>query len=44
MKKLFYLIVFLASSAMVLTSCTEDEVTPSTQLDNGGGAINTGKI
>jgi len=30
MRKLFYILIFAVTSSMVITSCTEEEVTPST--------------
>lgn len=37
MKKLLYIFLFAAASAVSITSCTEEEVKPNTELDNGGG-------
>jgi hypothetical protein len=38
MKKLLYTLIFLASSSLVITACTEEEVTPKAeQTFNGGG-------
>lgn len=37
MKKLFYIILFSLVCAGSFTACTEEEVAPSTELDNGGG-------
>ena len=37
MKKLFYIFLLTAASAVSFTSCTEEEVKPNTELDNGGG-------
>lgn len=37
MKKLFYIILFAFVCAGTFTACTEEEVAPSTELDNGGG-------
>jgi hypothetical protein len=37
MKKLFYIIVFALVCAGSFTACTEEEVTPSSELENGGG-------
>jgi hypothetical protein len=37
MKKLFYILFAVASIAMTVTSCTEEEVQPKTEADNGGG-------
>ena len=38
MKKLLYVLLLAASCAFSITSCTEEEVKPNTELDNGGGA------
>lgn len=38
MKKLFYIIVFALVCAGSFTACTEEEVAPSSELENGGGA------
>ena len=37
MKKLLYIVLFALVCAGSFTACTEEEVTPSTELDNGGG-------
>lgn len=37
MKKLLYVILFTVVFAGSFTACTEEEVVPSTELDNGGG-------
>jgi len=42
MKKLLYILVIALMTSFVATSCTEEEVAPTTELDNGGGAGNTG--
>ena len=38
MKKLFYILLLTIASAVTITSCTEEEVKPNSELDNGGGA------
>lgn len=43
MKKIIYVLLFAVSSALVITSCTEEEiVTPRTE--NGGGTGGTDNI
>ena len=37
MKKFIYILLFAFTIAMSFTACTEEEVTPSTELENGGG-------
>lgn len=37
MKKLFYLLAFLIASSIAFTSCTEEEITPTSEEFNGGG-------
>ena len=39
MKKLIYILLFAFVSAMSFTACTEEEVTPSTELNGGGNPI-----
>lgn len=36
MKKIFYIIIFTFAAASTFTACTEEQVAPSTELDNGG--------
>ncbi len=38
MKKLFYLITIALLASISITSCTEEEVKPQTELRNGGGS------
>ncbi len=38
MKKLFYIILFAALTASTFTACTEEEVKPQTETNNGGGS------
>jgi hypothetical protein len=40
MKKLFYILFAVATISLTVTSCTEEEVKPKTELDNGGGGAN----
>jgi hypothetical protein len=42
MKKLIYILLLVSVCAVSFTSCTEEEVTPSTELENGGGGQSTG--
>lgn len=37
MKKIIYILLLVLTSGMALTSCTEDEVKPVSDLENGGG-------
>lgn len=37
MKKLFYFLFIAASITMTVSSCTEEEVQPKTEAENGGG-------
>jgi hypothetical protein len=38
MKKLLYLVIILSLSAATFSSCTEEEVKPQTEGNNGGGS------
>jgi hypothetical protein len=38
MKKLLYIFLLAFVCALTITACTEEEVKPTSQLDNGGGA------
>jgi hypothetical protein len=38
MKKIIYILLLAFSASVSLSACTEEEVTPSTELKNGGGA------
>jgi hypothetical protein len=40
MKKLFYILLFAFTTSVAISSCTEEEVKPATETDNGGGAVN----
>jgi hypothetical protein len=37
MKRIIYVILFAAFSSLTITACTEDEVVPTQNTDNGGG-------
>ena len=37
MKKLLYIFLLAFVCALTITACTEEEVKPTSQLDNGGG-------
>jgi len=37
MKKIIYIILLALTSTLAITSCTEEEVTPATDLNGGGG-------
>lgn len=37
MKKLFYLLTIALLASISITSCTEEEIKPQTELKNGGG-------
>jgi len=39
MKKIIYILLFSFATALSFTSCTEEEVAPSTELENGGGGV-----
>jgi len=41
MKKFAYIMLLALISALSLTACTEEEVTPRTELDNGGANNST---
>lgn len=38
MKKIIYFLLFAFVSTISITACTEEEVTPSTELNGGGAA------
>lgn len=44
MKKIIYIIIIAFVSSSVFSSCTEENVEPQTESDNGGGSGSTGKI
>jgi hypothetical protein len=45
MKKFIYILLLSITSSLVITSCTEEEVSPKTETDSTGGASNdTGKL
>jgi hypothetical protein len=37
MKKLLYILAFAFVTSISVTSCTEEEIAPQTELRNGGG-------
>ena len=37
MKKFFYVLLFAFTIALSFTACTEEEVAPTSELENGGG-------
>ena len=37
MKKFIYLLLFVLAGSLSITSCTEEEVTPTTELSRNGG-------
>lgn len=37
MKKIIYILLISAFSSVVFSACTEEEVKPNSELDNGGG-------
>lgn len=37
MKKVIYTLLFVASCMLTFNACSEEEVKPSTELENGGG-------
>jgi len=39
MKKIIYILLFAFTAAISITACTEEEVTPSTELNGGGAGI-----
>jgi len=41
MKKFIYIALFAFVSALTFTACTEEEVAPKTELDNGGANNST---
>lgn len=43
MKKLIYIILLALSASITITSCTEEEVTPTELKRNGGGGISDPK-
>jgi hypothetical protein len=38
MKKIIYILLFSFVSTITFTACTEEEVTPNTELNGGGAA------
>lgn len=43
MKKLFYLLAFLVASSLALSACTEEEITPTNEVNGGGGESSSPK-
>lgn len=41
MKKFIYILLFTLVSAASFTACTEEEVAPSTELENGSGSLSS---
>jgi hypothetical protein len=39
MKKIIYILLFSFVASLSITACTEEEVTPSTELNGGGGHV-----
>jgi hypothetical protein len=37
MKKIIYLLLFSIASSITFTACTEEEITPNTELSGGSG-------
>ncbi len=44
MKKFIYILLLAVSSALVVTSCTEEEVAPVADTNNGGTGASDGKL
>lgn len=44
MKKFIYTALIVFATTLTITSCTEEEVTPTAEADNGGGSTSTGPI
>lgn len=42
MKKLFYILMFVAINGLTITSCTEDEVSPSAKTESNAGGQGSG--
>lgn len=38
MKKIIYILLFVFVSGLTFSSCTEEEVAPSSELENGSGS------
>ncbi|MFZ6014254.1 MAG: hypothetical protein ACOYXT_28190 [Bacteroidota bacterium] len=38
MKKVIYAILFSLVTCITISSCTEEQIEPKTELDNGGGS------
>lgn len=45
MKKFIYILLFTIVSGLAFSACTEEEITPSNELENGlGGLSSDGKF
>ncbi len=44
MKKIIYIILLATVSMLTNISCTEEEVVPQTEIDNGGGGGIEGQV
>jgi hypothetical protein len=44
MKKFLYILLFAFTSSMAITACTEENVTPETQPNNGGTGPSDGHL
>jgi hypothetical protein len=44
MKKIIYIALLAISSSLIITSCTDEEVTPATELNNGGTGSSGGEL
>jgi hypothetical protein len=42
MKKIIYILLFAFSSALIVTSCTEEEVAPTMETPTSGGGSGNG--
>lgn len=43
MKKIFYILLLAMTASMAITSCTEEEVAPSTEFNGGGNISSDGR-
>lgn len=39
MKKVFYILLMSLVASLSITACTEEQVEPKSELDNGGGGV-----
>jgi hypothetical protein len=44
MKKIIYILFLSFVSVLAITSCTEEEIAPKSELENGGANNSTGRI